>query len=122
MSDTIACPCGYSGPAELEGLKPVCPLCGQSAQVAEVKRWRIPCPNGHVFKASEEWMGKPLVCPKCNEPFVPRICDSLEEKEKQRRRQEQAEQKLAKTWLNRAIAAAVLFVALIVGLIAMSLR
>jgi hypothetical protein len=121
MAAKITCSCGYSGPglAGSEGLK--CPLCGEQAAAApEEKMWRVPCPKGHVFRAPESWMGRKMVCPDCNEMFVLQVSDSLERKEELRKRQEREEAKFAKMWLNRAIAAAVLFGLLLVAMIVMS--
>jgi hypothetical protein len=122
MAGTISCSCGYSGPGRDEGPVVVCPLCGEPAgqAAAESKQWRIPCPNGHVFKVAEDWIGKRLVCPKCNEPFVPKLSDSLEKREEERRRQEREEAKFAKKWLTIAIWAAALFGLLIVSMIVLS--
>jgi hypothetical protein len=121
MSERISCACGYSGPGRAEGDLLVCPLCGELAPVAEAERlWRIPCPQGHVFKAPESWMGRQMVCPKCNEPFVLKLTDSLEKREERRRRQEEEERKFAKRWLTRAIWAAALFVLMLVSMIVMS--
>ena len=121
MVAKITCTCGYSGPGRAAGQDVVCPLCGEpTATAPEEKTWQVPCPKGHVFRIPESWMGKPMVCSKCNEPFAPQISDSLEQKEGLRRRQEQEEAKFAKKWLQRAIAAAVLFGLLIVTLIVMS--
>jgi hypothetical protein len=121
MSESISCSCGYSGPGRPEGPVVVCPLCGAVGQpAAEQKTWRIPCPNGHVSKVPDDWIGKQLVCPKCNEPFVPKLSDSLEKREEARRRQEREEEKFAKKWLTIAIWAAALFGLLVVSLIVMS--
>jgi uncharacterized protein YbaR (Trm112 family) len=122
MSESISCSCGYSGPGRAEGPVVVCPLCGEPAGqvVTEQKKWRIPCPNGHVSKVPEALIGKRLVCPKCNEAFVPTISDSLEKREEARRRQEREEAKFAKKWLTIAIWAAALFGLLLVSLIVMS--
>ena len=111
MVAKITCTCGYSGPGRAAGQDVVCPLCGEpTATAPEEKTWQVPCPKGHV----------PMVCSKCNEPVAPQISASLEQKEGLRRRQEQEEAKFAKKWLQRAIAAAVLFGLLIVTLIVMS--
>jgi hypothetical protein len=122
MGETITCSCGYSGPGRVEGPVVVCPLCGELAgQVAaKPKQWRIPCPNGHVFKVGDDWIGRQMVCPKCNEPFVPQIADSIERRDEERQRQEQAEAKFAKKWLTIAIWAAALFGLLIVSLIVLT--
>ena len=122
MVAKIRCSCGYSGPGQPGSQGLVCPLCGEPAAAApEEKVWRVPCPKGHVFRAPESWMGKKMVCPECNEPFILQISDSLEKKEELRRRQELEEAKFAKTWLNRAIAAAVLFGLLIIAMVVMSM-
>lgn len=123
MPASITCSCGYSGPGKVRGQTLACPLCGEDASSAapEEKKWRVPCPNGHVFRVAESWMGtKTMVCPQCNERFLPQISDSLEKREERRKRQELEEAKFAKTWLNRAIAAAVLFGLLLLAMIVMS--
>ncbi len=122
MASTITCSCGYSGPASSDAGAVVCPLCRKPATAREEeKRWRIPCPNGHVFKAPESWMGRQMVCPNCNEPFVLSIADSLEKREERRRRQQKEEEKFAKVWLTRAIWAAVAVAGFIVSLVVLSL-
>ena len=95
-------------------------LAQAGAAAPEEKMWRVPCPKGHVFRAPESWMGRKMVCPDCNEMFVLQVSDSLERKEELRKRQEREEAKFAKMWLNRAIAAAVLFGLLLVAMIVMS--
>lgn len=121
MVAKITCSCGYSGPGQAGRQGLLCPLCGeQAAEAPEEKIWRVPCPNGHVFRAPESWMGRKMVCPQCNEQFVLQISDSLEKKEELRRRQEREEAKFAKMWLQRAIWAAVLFGLLLVAMIVMS--
>jgi hypothetical protein len=121
MSQSISCSCGYSGPGRAEGQGLVCPLCGDEvAAVVAEKKWRVPCPKGHVFRVTEAWMGRQMVCPKCNEPFIPQIAESLERREEERRRQEREEAKFAQKWLKRAIWAAVLFGALLLTMIVMS--
>jgi hypothetical protein len=65
-------------------------------------------------------MGRQMVCPKCNEPFVLKLTDSLEKREERRRREEREEAKFAKRWLTRAIWAAALFALLVVGMIVAS--
>lgn len=122
MGTKISCSCGYTGPVGHAGQTPICPLCRQQiAEPAAEKRWQIPCPNGHVFKAPESWMGRRMICPQCNEPFVPKLSDSLEVRAEQRRREEAAEAKFAKVWLTRAIWAAVLVVGFLVSLVVLSL-
>lgn len=122
MAQKISCSCGYSGPAGQEGGKVICPLCREPvAPRAAEKHWRIPCPNGHVFKAPESWLGRQMICPKCNEPFILKLTDSLEKRAERRRRQEAEEAKFAKVWLTRAIWAAVLVVGFLVALVVISL-
>jgi len=122
MDRSISCTCGYSGPVRRESGRNVCPLCRQPAlEPAAEKQWRIPCPNGHVFKTPESWIGRQMICPKCNEPFVLKLADSLEKRQERRRRQEAEEAKFAQTWLTRAIWAAVLVVGFLVSLIVLSL-
>jgi len=122
MASTITCSCGYSGPAVSDAGTVVCPLCREPAAAREEeKRWRIPCPNGHVFRAPDSWMGRQMVCPTCNEPFVLAISESLEKREERRRRQQKEEEQFARLWLKRAIWAAVAVVAFIASLIVFSL-
>ena len=121
MSEPISCSCGYRGPGRAEAAGIVCPLCGEQAATGDRKKWRIPCPNGHVFNVVEEWIGKQLVCPKCNAPFVPWISDSYEKREEARRRQEREETKFARRWLTRSIWAAVLFGLMMISLLVVSL-
>ena len=66
-------------------------------------------------------MGRRMICPQCNEPFVPKLSDSLEERAEQRRREKAAEAKFAKVWLTRGIWAAVLVVGFLVSLVVLSL-
>jgi hypothetical protein len=121
MASKIACSCGYSGPAGNDGDTVICPLCREPATArVEEKRWRIPCPKGHVFLAPESWMGRQMICPRCNEPFVLASGDSLEKREERRRRQEREEQKFATRWLQRAIWAAIIGVAFIASLVVLS--
>jgi uncharacterized Zn finger protein (UPF0148 family) len=122
MALSITCSCGYSGPAVSDGGTVMCPLCREPAAAREEeKRWRIPCPNGHVFGAPDSWMGRQMVCPTCNEPFVLAIADSLEKREERRRRLQKEEEEFARLWLKRAIWAAVAVVAFIASLIVFSL-
>jgi len=118
MIQEIACSCGYSGPGRADGPNTVCPLCGEVAPpTSEKKTWHIPCPKGHVYRVPDDWIGRQLVCPKCNESFLPRVADSIEKRKEDRRRREQDEAKFAKIWLTRAIWAAALFVFMLVALV-----
>ncbi|MBM4020876.1 MAG: hypothetical protein FJ284_01275 [Planctomycetes bacterium] len=118
MIQEIACSCGYSGPGRADGPTTVCPLCGETAQpVAEAKVWQIPCPNGHVSRVPNDCIGRRLICPKCNDAFLPRVADSIEKRKEERRRQEREEAKFAKIWLTRALLATGLFLVMLVALI-----
>jgi len=122
MIDTVSCSCGYTGPAATEGSTVVCPVCREPlARREREQRWKIPCPNGHVFKAPESWLGRRMICPKCNEPFVLTVTDSLEKRAERRRRRQAEEAKFAKVWLNRAIWALILGAGFIVSLVVFSL-
>ncbi len=81
---------------------------------------RIPCPRGHVLKAGEHMLGQRVVCPECNEVFLLRKEDSLEERRKQEKARRAEEERMAKVWLKRAILAAAFIVASLVGMIALS--
>jgi len=82
--------------------------------------YRIPCPRGHVLKAGEHMLGQQVVCPECNELFLLRKEDSLEQRRKQEKARRAEEERMAKLWLSRAIWAAALIVASLVGMIALS--
>jgi hypothetical protein len=118
MSADVACSCGYRGPGVTEGGIALCPICRTPSAAAE-KSYRIPCPNGHVLKAREAWLGREMVCPQCNEPFVLQASNSLEYRKEQERRQAEADARKAAVWINRAIVAGVLvglsFIAMIVA-------
>ena len=118
MAASISCACGYEGPGTAAGDGLICPVCYVSA--AALRQWRIPCPAGHVFEVQENWLGRQMICPKCNEPFVPELAGSLESREEARQRQEQDEARLARRWLAIAVGAGVLFVLLLVALAVMS--
>lgn len=121
MSGNVTCGCGYRGPAVIEAGAPVCPICRTPSVAAAVgtPAYHIPCPKGHVVKAREDWLGREMVCPKCNETFVLQATRSLEYQKEQKRRQDAADAKQAKVWITRAIVAGVLvllsFVAMIVA-------
>ena len=66
-------------------------------------------------------MGRQMVCPNCNEPFVLAITDSLEKREERRRQQQKEDEEYARLWLKRAIWAAVAVVAYIASMIVFSL-
>lgn len=69
--------------------------------------FRIPCPNGHVHRAREAWIGRQMICPECNAAFVVRATDSVESAEQKRKRQLEAESKQATAWITRAIVAGI---------------
>jgi uncharacterized Zn finger protein (UPF0148 family) len=144
VPDTIACACGYRGPAVLIAGQSVCPICRTpAAPTASLKlptapaamprppassvgstpaaiTHRIPCPRGHVLKAGEHMLGQKVVCPECNDMFLLRKEDSLEQRRKQEKAQRAEEERMAKLWLSRAIWAAAFIVASLVGMIALS--
>lgn len=98
-----------------------CPLCQEPIEKKEEeRRWRIPCPNGHVFKTPDSWAGRQMVCPKCNEQFTLNVYDSLEKREERRLRQEALDAKMAKRWMNSAIWALCITVVFIASLVIFS--
>ncbi|MCE9629304.1 MAG: hypothetical protein K8S94_01100 [Planctomycetia bacterium] len=121
MSGNVACSCGYRGPGIADGLSVVCPICRTPAAAVE-RAYRIPCPNGHVLKARDEWLGREMVCPTCNEPFVLRATDSLEYRKEQKLRQDAADARQAQVWLKRAIFAGVIVVLSFVVMVVLSMN
>ena len=132
MSESIACICGYHGPSVLSTRGATCPICGaqpsgsidsslESAVSQRPKTYHIPCPKGHLLTAIETMLEEQVVCPTCNAFFVLRITDSLEYRKRQQRLNEEREGREAQIWLKRAIWAAVLVVASLIGMIAFSL-
>ena len=118
MSKLLACPHCFQ---PVDDTAEVCPLCQEPLEKKDQeRRWRIPCPNGHVFKAPESWMGRPMVCPKCNEQFVLSLYDSLEKREERRLLQEDRDAKHAKRWLNSAIWALCITIVFIASLVIFS--
>lgn len=97
------------------------PPSAAAAPAARSTTYRIPCPRGHVLKAGEHMLGQRVVCPECNEVFLLRKEDSLEERKKQEKARRAEEERMAKLWLSRAIWAAAFIVASLVGMIALSL-
>ena len=89
---------------------PVCPQCGGLAGDTGEDVYHIPCPQGHVFRVREDRLGREMVCPKCNEPFVAQATASLEYRREQQRRQNLADERVARAWLRGAIVAGVLVV------------
>ncbi|MDA0255172.1 MAG: hypothetical protein O3C39_05900 [Planctomycetota bacterium] len=120
MATRIVCTCGFEGNATDTGDGLICPACYEAATA--VRRWQIACPTGHVHTVRENWLGRQMICPKCNEPFVPEVANSLEKRREQEQRQEREDAKLARKWLTISVVAAVLFVLLLIGLTVMSSR
>lgn len=136
MTSSIACVCGYRGPAVDGGGVAVCPICRAEAsnvgtppvaapslpdelpaRAAVVPRaadgrkvYHIPCPKGHVLTAREEMLGRQVVCPECNEFFMLLAESSREHQQALEHRRRQAEAVAAARWLRRAIWAAVFVV------------
>jgi hypothetical protein len=99
----------------------VCPLCQEPIERQdEERRWRIPCPNGHLFTAPDSWLGREMVCPKCNEQFTLSLFNSLEKREERRLVQEARDAKAAKRWLNSAIWALIFTIFFISSLVIFS--
>ncbi len=121
MSGNVACPCGYRGPGVAEGLAVLCPICRTPAATVE-RSYRIPCPKGHVLKVRDEWLGREMVCPTCNRPFMLRATNSLEYRKEQKMRQDAAEARRAQTWLKWAIAAGVIVALLFVAMVVISMN
>jgi uncharacterized protein YbaR (Trm112 family) len=123
MSENVSCACGYRGPAVVEAGSSVCPICRTpAAVVGESTAYHIPCPNGHVVKAREEWLGREMVCPKCSAAFVLQATQSLEYQQELQRRQDIADEKQATIWITRAIVAGVLVVLSFVAMVVASVN
>ncbi len=79
----------------------------------------IPCPNGHVLETPREMLGNDAICPFCNVQFRLRLENSEERRRQNEEQQARRDNKLATAWMNWAIAAAVVVVFGLIGLIAM---
>jgi len=99
---------------------PLAPAPAPGGPPARATAYRIPCPRGHVLKAGEHMLGQRVVCPECNDVFLLRREDSLEERKQQEKARRAEEERLAKLWLSRAIWAAAFIVVSLVGMIALS--
>jgi hypothetical protein len=119
MSLFLSCICGYRGPSVSDEGRDVCPIC-RSSSAARDDRLHIACPRGHVLEVSESMLGQRVVCPKCNQFFVLSADASLERKREMERLQHERDAKLARIWLSRAIWAAVVVVAALVGMVVMT--
>ena len=84
--------------------------------------FRIPCPNGHVHRARDAWIGRQMICPECNAAFVVRATDSVEFAEQRRRQQLEAESKQATAWITWAIVAGGLVVSSLVAMAVASMN
>lgn len=80
----------------------------------------IPCPAGHILDTPEEMLDQEVLCPKCGVQFRLRRKDSVEFKKKKEEQDELRQIKLGNQWASYAIAAAVLVVLLLLGLVVMS--
>jgi hypothetical protein len=121
MSGNVACGCGYRGPGVADGTATVCPIC-RTAAAADATVYHVPCPNGHVLKVREDWLGREMICPTCNAPFVLQATQSLEYRKEEQRRQDEREARQAAVWLNRAIVAGVLIVLSFIAMAVASLN
>jgi ribosomal protein S27E len=88
-----------------------------SGEGSEHRLVTIPCPNGHPLTTPYSTMGDEVLCPHCGEQFTLAYTDSLEYKRDVELKQAIRDQKLGKTWLTWAVVAAVVVVALVLGLI-----
>lgn len=121
MSGNVACPCGYRGPGVVEGTAVVCPICRTAAATVE-RVYHVPCPNGHVLKAKDEWLGRQMVCPQCNASFVLQATNSLEYRKERDRRQREADARTAHAWMQRAIVAGVVVLLSFITMVVLSLN
>jgi hypothetical protein len=118
---------GSSRPASVGPVRPAPPPApgddGSDFEVGAEDRpatYRIPCPQGHVLKTTAAMLDQQVVCPKCNAVFVLRYSDSREHLKEQERAQHEREAEIATRWLRRAIWAAALILASLVGMIVYS--
>ena len=84
---------------------------------AEPEILHIPCPNGHELDTPVEMLEQEVLCPKCNVQFRLRRKDSVEFKKKKEQDEKIHLEKMGNAWLNWAIAAVVLVVVGLLGLI-----
>jgi uncharacterized paraquat-inducible protein A len=62
----LACPtCGYEGPMDRDGERPVCPACRSELPILAGRRI-VRCPGcGQAFGLSEEDRDRTILCPRC---------------------------------------------------------
>lgn len=113
MTPAIKCSCGYRGPGITHDGRTACPIC-RTPDEARPEVLRILCPRGHVLPVNAGLVGQRLVCPKCNESFVPSADDSIERRREAERLRQEREERWARDWLMRSIWAAVIVVLLVV--------
>ena len=109
-----------------------CPQCGllfvvpapPASGSATPKILHIPCPNGHQLDAPIDMLEQDVLCPHCEVQFRLHERDSIEFKQRQEMAHEHAafveEFEVGNLWLKWAIAAAVIVVASVLLLFALS--
>jgi uncharacterized Zn finger protein (UPF0148 family) len=85
------------------------------------KMLHIPCPNGHELETPDNMLGQDVLCPFCGEQFHLRYQDSVESKRERREARERKDRKVAQTWFNRAIIAAIFVIGSLIVMMAISM-
>lgn len=80
----------------------------------------IPCPKGHLLETPRDLLGQDAMCPFCQSQFRLRLADSREYRREQAERQQRRELKLGQSWLQWAIATAVVVVLGVIALVALA--
>jgi hypothetical protein len=75
------------------------------------------CPSGHQLETPREMLGEDAMCPYCQTIFRLRFEDSIEYRQRLEEERELREQKLGQTWMNWAIAIAVVVILGVITLI-----
>ena len=77
----------------------------------------IPCPAGHMLETPRNMLGQEVLCPFCKQRFYLQYERSVEYQQAKQLAEEKFEQRRGRIWMAWAVAAAVIAIAGIVGLI-----
>jgi len=80
----------------------------------------IPCPAGHILETPREMLGRDAMCPFCSQVFRLEFQNSLEYRHEQEHRAAREAERVARFWLQWAIAAAMVTVGGLILLIVLA--